>query len=87
MLTISSSAAVVDGSGRLESGRSDSALVVGAIHGRVLRELLLRVPSRATDWLDRFFGYLDRPSAEIPLSEFQHLAVGDVIPVGGSGAG
>ena len=34
------------------------------------------------DWLDRLFGYLDRPSATHILPEFQHLAVGDVIPVG-----
>jgi hypothetical protein len=34
------------------------------------------------DWLDRLFGYLDRPSATRILPEFQHLAVGDHIPVG-----
>jgi hypothetical protein len=34
------------------------------------------------DWLDRLFGYLDRPSATRILPEFQHLMVGDVIPVG-----
>jgi len=34
------------------------------------------------DWLDRLFGYLDRPSANRILAEFQHLAVGDVIPLG-----
>jgi hypothetical protein len=34
------------------------------------------------DWLDRLFGYLDRPSAARILPEFQHLAVGDEIPVG-----
>ena len=34
------------------------------------------------DWLDRLFGYLDRPSATHILSEFQHLAVGDKIPLG-----
>ncbi len=34
------------------------------------------------DWLDRVFGYLDRPSATHILPEFQHLAVGDVIPLG-----
>jgi hypothetical protein len=34
------------------------------------------------DWLDRLFGYLDRPSARHILPMFQHLAVGDVIPVG-----
>jgi len=34
------------------------------------------------DWLDRLFGYLDRPSADRVLPEFQHLAVGDVIPIG-----
>lgn len=34
------------------------------------------------DWLDRLFGYLDRPSATRILSEFQHLAVGDAIPLG-----
>src|SRR5512138_1213317 len=34
------------------------------------------------DWLDRLFGYLDRPSANRVLPEFQNLAVGDVIPVG-----
>jgi hypothetical protein len=34
------------------------------------------------DWLDRLFGYLDRPSAARVLPEFQHLAVGDQIPLG-----
>src|SRR6266542_2000023 len=34
------------------------------------------------DWLDRLFGYLDRPSATRILPEFQHLEVGDMIPVG-----
>ena len=34
------------------------------------------------DWLDRLFGYLDRPSASRILPEFQHLAVGDRIPLG-----
>ena len=34
------------------------------------------------DWLDRLFGYLDRPSATKLLPEFQHLAVGDNIPLG-----
>jgi hypothetical protein len=34
------------------------------------------------DWLDRFFGYLDRPSATRILPEFQNLAVGDTIPMG-----
>jgi hypothetical protein len=34
------------------------------------------------DWLDRLFGYLDGPSANRVLPEYQRLAVGDVIPVG-----
>jgi hypothetical protein len=34
------------------------------------------------DWLDRLFGYLDRPSATRVLPEFQRLAVGDKIPLG-----
>jgi len=34
------------------------------------------------DWLDRLFGYLDGPSATRILPEFQHLAVGDRIPLG-----
>jgi hypothetical protein len=34
------------------------------------------------DWLDILFGYLDRPSAASILPEFQHLAVGDTIPLG-----
>jgi hypothetical protein len=34
------------------------------------------------DWLDRLFGYLDRPSATRILPEFQKLAVGDEIPLG-----
>jgi hypothetical protein len=38
------------------------------------------------DWLDRLFGYLDRPSAVAILPEFQRLKVGDEIPMGrGSG--
>jgi hypothetical protein len=34
------------------------------------------------DWLDRLFGYLDRPSATRILPEFQSLTVGDRIPLG-----
>jgi hypothetical protein len=34
------------------------------------------------DWLDRLFGFLDRPSATRILPEFQHLAVGDKIHLG-----
>lgn len=34
------------------------------------------------DWLDRLFGYLDGPSADSILPEFQHLAVDDEIPIG-----
>ena len=34
------------------------------------------------DWLDRLFGFLDRPSATRILPEFQHLAAGDMIPMG-----
>lgn len=34
------------------------------------------------DWLDRLFGYLDRPSATRVLPEFQRLAPGDKIPIG-----
>jgi hypothetical protein len=34
------------------------------------------------DWLDRLFGYLDRPSADRVLPEFQSLKPGDVIPIG-----
>ena len=34
------------------------------------------------DSLDRFFGYLDAPSAERILPQFQRLEVGDIIPVG-----
>lgn len=34
------------------------------------------------DWLDRWFGYLDRPSANRIVPELQQLEVGDVIPVG-----
>jgi hypothetical protein len=34
------------------------------------------------DWLDRLFGYLDRPSADVILPQFQQLAVGDEIPIG-----
>src|SRR5215813_2834556 len=34
------------------------------------------------DWLDRLFGYLDRPSAIRILPEFQRLAAGDEIPIG-----
>ena len=37
------------------------------------------------DWLDRLFGFLDRPSATRILPEFQHLAVGDKIPWGRAG--
>lgn len=37
------------------------------------------------DWLDRLFGFLDRPSANRILPEFQHLAVGDKIPWGRAG--
>lgn len=34
------------------------------------------------DWLDRLFGYLDRPSADRVIPAFQHLKVGDEIPIG-----
>jgi hypothetical protein len=37
------------------------------------------------DWLDRLFGYLDKPSADRILPEFQRLAAGDVIPIGRGG--
>ena len=37
------------------------------------------------DWLDRLFGYLDGPSSNRVLPEFQHLTVGDEIPVGRGG--
>jgi hypothetical protein len=33
------------------------------------------------DWLDRLFGFLDRPSATRILPEFQHLVIGDKIPL------
>ena len=38
------------------------------------------------DWLDRLFGFLDAPSAERILPEYQRLDAGDVIPIG-RGAG
>lgn len=34
------------------------------------------------DWLDRLFGYLDRPSARRILPEYQDLKAGDEIPMG-----
>ena len=34
------------------------------------------------DWLDRLFGFLDGPSAECILPEYQRLEAGDVIPIG-----
>jgi hypothetical protein len=34
------------------------------------------------DWLDRLFGYLDRPSAEEILPEYQSIKAGDMIPLG-----
>ena len=34
------------------------------------------------DWLDRLFGYLDGPSADSILPEFQSLAVDDEVPIG-----
>jgi hypothetical protein len=37
------------------------------------------------DWLDRLFGYLDAPSADRLLPEWQHLKVGDEIPIGRGG--
>ena len=37
------------------------------------------------DWLNRLFGYLDAPSAERILPEWQLLAVGDEIPIGRGG--
>jgi hypothetical protein len=36
------------------------------------------------DWLDQWFGVLDAPSATRVLPEFQQIAPGDTIPVGGS---
>ena len=38
------------------------------------------------DWLDRLFGYLDAPSADKILLEWQELAVGDEIPIGRGGS-
>ena len=37
------------------------------------------------DWLDRLFGYLDQPSADRILPQWQLLEVGDVIPIGRGG--
>ncbi len=37
------------------------------------------------DRLDRLFGYLDAPSAERILPQWQHLKVGDEIPIGRGG--
>jgi hypothetical protein len=37
------------------------------------------------DWLDRLFGYLDAPSADHIMPEWQRLAVGDEIPIGRGG--
>jgi len=37
------------------------------------------------DWLDRLFGYLDAPSADTILPRYQHLRVGDEIPIGRGG--
>jgi len=34
------------------------------------------------DWLDRLFGYLDGPSAEEILPEYQSIRSGDTIPLG-----
>jgi hypothetical protein len=34
------------------------------------------------DWLDRAFGYLDAPSSNAVLPEFQELKAGDTIPMG-----
>ena len=34
------------------------------------------------DWLDRLFGYLDAPSADTVLPEFQYVKAGDTIPMG-----
>jgi len=34
------------------------------------------------DWIDRCLGILDAPSADRIIPEFQHLEVGDIIPMG-----
>jgi hypothetical protein len=34
------------------------------------------------DWLDRLFGFLDRPSADRIVAEFQTLSVGDHVQLG-----
>lgn len=34
------------------------------------------------DWLDRLFGYLDAPSADAILPEYQSIKAGDMIPLG-----
>ena len=39
----------------------------------------------SNDWIDKVMGVLDEPSSWEILPEFQHLEVGDVIPIGGSG--
>jgi hypothetical protein len=41
---------------------------------------------RSHDWLDRLFGYLDRPSADSILPEWQQRRVGDEIRIGNGGA-
>ena len=37
------------------------------------------------DWLDQMFGYLDGPSANEILPQFQEVTPGDVIPIGRTG--
>lgn len=39
----------------------------------------------SVDWLDRLFGILDAPSAEVVLPEYQDLRPGDEIPIGAGG--
>ena len=85
--------------GRLMSGDSEVAgatyettlaVTVNASAGEIWPWLLQLGYGRggisSYDWLDRLFGFLDAASAERILPEWQHLQVGDVIPIG-RGAG
>jgi hypothetical protein len=65
---------------------STAAVTVDAPPGNVWPWLMQMGSHRgglySYDWLDRSFGFLDRPSADRVLPEFQHLAVGDKISLG-----
>jgi hypothetical protein len=81
-------ACAMAGDGRVERPTYDATLAVTiAAAPEDVWPWLVQIGCRrgglySYDWLDRLFGYLEGPSAERILPEFQQLRAGDVIPIG-----